>query len=203
MKRLGAILLTFTTLFTMLTFTGCKGPVTDAEAVDILIPLLEQDVELNRYVWGDGFTTREDPGEDAKATDSCKYYRVNEDAPYHSTNQLRAAIEDVYSTLLSVTICAYAFENNDESMARFCDFMQNDAVGDLQIDVTLNHPPYELKTVLYPNTATVKRSTTTIIEAEVEYSIGMDGAHEVMTIRLLKQNGKWKLDTHTWAGQVA
>lgn len=202
MKKLVAILLMLTTLFSVLTLTGCKGPIGDTEAVEILTPLLEKDVELNRYIWGDGFTTREDPGDDAKETDFCKYYRVNEDAPYHSTAELKAAILDVYSTLLSETICAYAFENNDETMARFCDFMQNNEVGDLQIDVTLNHPPYSLDAVLYPATAVVKRSTTTIIEAEVEYSIGEDGEHHTMTVRLLKQDGKWKLDTHTWAGAI-
>lgn len=200
MKRIAAVLLTLTTL--LLTFAGCKGPYNDAQAVEILTPLLERDVELNRYVWGDGFTTRDDPGEDADATDTSKYYRVNEDAPYHSVEELKKAITDLYSTLLSETICAYAFENNEDTMARFCDFIQNDEVADLQIDVTLNHPPYPLKAVLYPSTAVVKRSTTTIIEAEVEYSIGMDGERQTMTVRMLNQDNVWKLDTHTWAGAV-
>lgn len=201
MKKIAAVLLTLTTL--LLTFAGCKGPYNDAQAVEILTPLLERDAELNRYVWGDGFTTRDDPGEDANATDTSKYYRVNEDAPYHSVEELKKAITDLYSTLLSETICAYAFESNNDVMARFCDFTQNDEVADLQIDVTLNHPPYPLQAVIYPSTAVVKRSTATIIEAEVEYSIGVDGEHQIMTVRVLKQDEVWKLDTHTWAGQVA
>lgn len=200
MKRIAAVLLLLTTL--LLTFAGCKGPYTDAQAVEILTPLLERDAELNRYVWGDGFTTRDDPGEDADETETSIYYRVNEDAPYHSVEELKTAITDLYSTLLSETICAYAFESNNETMARFCDFTQDNAVADLQIDVTLNHPPYPLKAVVYPATAVVKRSTSTIIEAEVEYSIGADGEREVMTIRLLKQDDVWKLDTHTWAGAI-
>ena len=201
MKRIAAVILTLTALFTVL--TGCKGPITDAQAVEILTPLLEKDAQLNRYVWGDGFTTRDDPGEDANATETCKYYRVSAEAPYHSVAELKAAIEEVYSEQLIPSIYAYAFENNNETMARFCDFTQNDEIADLQIDVTLNHPPYQLSTVFYPATAVVKRSTATIMEVEVEYSNGEDGERQTTTLRLLKQNDVWKLDTHTWAGKVA
>ncbi|MBQ7325606.1 MAG: hypothetical protein IJW98_07670 [Clostridia bacterium] len=201
MKKIAAVILTLTALLTV--FTGCKGPITDAQAVEILTPLLEKDAQLNLYIWGDGFTTRDDPGEDSNVIETCKYYRVSEDAPYHSVAELKAAIEEVYSQQLVPSIYAYAFENNNETMARFCDFKQNDQVADLQIDVTLNHPPYELATVFYPSTAVVKRSTTTIMEVEVEFSNGEGGERQTATLRLLKQNDVWKLDTHTWAGKVA
>ncbi len=184
-------------------FSGCKGPFTDREAAEILAPLLEKDAQLNLYIWGDGFTTLKDPGADAEATDSCKYYRVNADAPYHSVADLRAAAEAIYSTQIMASVNEYAFENTDDQMARFCDFLQNDEVADLQIDVTANHPPYELKTVVYPSTAVVNRSTRTIIEADVQYSVGDSTDRQVMTVRLLYQSGTWKLDTHTWAGKVA
>lgn len=202
MKRLSAMILALITLFSLCTITGCAGPISDQQAIEILTPLLEKDVVLNQYVWGSGFSTREDPGGDIGVTTICKYHRVNEDAPYHSTAALRADIEEVYSTLLAAAICQYAFENTEDSMARFCDFIQDNKVGDLQIDVTLNHPPYELDAVMYPDTIHVKRSTTTIIEAEIEYSIGSDSARGTMIIRALLQDGKWKLDTHTWAGAI-
>lgn len=202
MKRIGSIILALTMILTAVSLTGCKGPMTDADAIAILTPLLERDAEINRYVWGDGFSTKDTPKEDEKVSDTCIYYRVNEDAPYHSTAALKADIEEVYSTLLAAAICDYAFVNTDDMMARFCDFKQDNKIGDLQIDVTLNHPAYALEAVMYPSTAVVKRSTTTIIEAELEYSIGKDGEHKTMEIRVLKQDGKWKLDTHTWAGAV-
>ena len=201
MKRIAVVFLTLTALLSL--FAGCKGPYSDAEAVEILTPLLEKDAQLNQYIWGDGFTTRDDPGEDVNATESCKYYRVSTDAPYHSVREFKAAIEAVYSMQLTPSIYAYAFENNNETMARFCDFTQNDEVADLQIDVTLNHPPYKLSSVFYPATATVKRSTATIMEVEVEFSIGEDGERQSTTLRLLKQDNVWKLDTHTWAGKIA
>ncbi|MBQ8288928.1 MAG: hypothetical protein IJX76_09225 [Clostridia bacterium] len=201
MKKIAAVLLTLTALFALL--TGCKGPYSDQDAVDILIPLLEKDAELNLYIWGDGFFTRDDPGQDVYATDTCKYYRVNEDAPYHSVAELKTAISQVYSTQMQEKIYQYAFENTAESMARFCDFKQNDAIADLQIDVTANHPPRSLTAVFYPATAVVERSTATIIEAKVEYSIGEDGERQTTTVRLLKQDDVWKLDTYTWAGEVA
>ncbi|MBQ7355276.1 MAG: hypothetical protein IJW62_07150 [Clostridia bacterium] len=201
MKRFTAAWLILVVLCTLL--VGCSGPYTDADAVEIITPLLQQDAELNRYIWGDGFSTREDPGEDANVTDNCKYYRVNEDAPYHSVDEFKAAISAVYSSQLTEEIYQYAFENNNESMARFCDFKQNGKVADLQIDVTANHPPYSLSAVFYPETAVVERSTATIIEAKVEYSIGKDGERQTTTIRVLKQDEVWKLDTHTWAGEVA
>jgi hypothetical protein len=200
-KRILSIVLTLTAVLTLL--AGCKGPITDAQAVEILTPLLEKDAELNRYIWGDGFTTRDDPGEDVNSTESCKYYRVSEDAPYHSIAEFKTAIEEVYSQQLLPAIYSYAFENNNEAMARFCDFTQNNQVADLQIDVTLNHPPYDLSAIFYPSTAVVKRSTAAIMEVEVEYSNGEKGERRTATIRLLKQNDVWKLDTHTWAGKVA
>ncbi len=199
MKKLSALLLA---LCAILAFSGCKGPMTDAQAVEILTPLLEKDAQLNRYVWGDGFSTREDPGADALATDTSKYYRVNEDAPYHSTDALKAAIAEVYSTNLQANINAYAFENNDEVMARFCDFKQDGKIADLQIDVTANHPPRTLTAIFYPSTAVVQRSTASIIEATVEYSIGKGGERQTAEVRVLKQDGVWKLDTYTWAAGV-
>lgn len=180
---------------------GCKGPYSDEDAAEILTELLEKDAALNRYVWGDGFSTLEDPAEDADDTTTV-YYRVSADAPYHSVDELKSAISELYSEELAVIINAYAFENTDKTMARFCDFYQNDEVADLQIDVTFNHPPYELNAVIYPSTAKVTRSSATIIETEVEYSNGPDGERRTMEVRLLKENDIWKLDTQTWAGSV-
>lgn len=184
-----------------LTLFGCKGPYSDSEAADILRELLERDVELNRYIWGDGFSTLEDPGEAADDT-SVVYKRVNEDAPYHSVESLRKAVNDLYAEEVALIINAYAFENTEKTMARFSDFYQNDEVADLQIDVTLNHPPYELNTVIYPSTMKVTRSSATIINAEVEYSNGPDGERRTMEVSLLKENDTWKLNSQTWAGSV-
>lgn len=201
MKRIAAVILLLTAVLSL--FSGCKGPHTDQEAVEILTELLAEDAKLNHYVWGDGFSTRTDPGADAHVTDTCKYYRVNEDAPYHSVDELKNAIAKIYSSQMQENIYKYAFENSDEAMARFCDFTQNNEVADLQIDVTANHPPHSLTAVFYPATAVVKRSTATIIEAKVEYSVGENGERQTATIRVLKQDGVWKLDTYTWAGKVA
>lgn len=184
-----------------LSLLSCQGPYSDEEAANILAELLEKDAELNRYVWGDGFSTLEDPGDAAEDT-SVVYYRVNADAPYHSVDALKAEVEALYTEEVRLIINAYAFENTEASMARFCDFYQNDEIADLQIDVTLNHPPYRLNTVIYPSTAKVTRSSATIIEAEIEYSNGADGDRRTMDVRILKENDSWKLDTQTWAGSV-
>lgn len=198
MKKLLIILCA---LILPLSLFACKGPYGDDEAAAILRELLEKDAELNRYIWGDGFGTLTDPGDDANETTTV-YYRVNADAPYHSVEALRNAVSEVYTAELCTIINAFAFDNTEKTMARFCDFYQNDAVADLQIDVTLNHPPYELKTVIYPSTVKVTRSSATIIETEVEYSNGPDGERRTMDVRLLKENDVWKLDTQTWAGSV-
>ncbi len=180
---------------------SCKGPYSDSEASELLVELLEKDAALNHYIWGDGFGTLTDPGEDAEKT-SCTYYRVNADAPYHSVEELKQAMAEIYSEELYAIVAAYAVENTENSMARFCDFYQNEQVADLQVDVTMNHPPYELNTVIYPSTAKVSRSSATIIEAEVEYTVGTNQERQTMKIRILKENGAWKLDSQTWAGAV-
>lgn len=186
---------------------SCAGPYggKESEVKDILLALIDKDIELSSYIWGDGFDTMEyDSSKEGSATPL--YVRVSDDSPYHSCRELEAAAEEVYSTDLMKIIRGYAFENNDDVMSRFCDYTGSDGLGnekaivDLQVDITKNHPPYKLVTVADISTLKVKRSTAMIIECELECTVG--SRESTMTVRLIKENGVWKIDSQNWLGGV-
>lgn len=180
-----------------------KGPIDNEEFIEIITPLLERDAELNGYIWGDAFDTAEElKDEDIKASVPV-YYAVSSSSPYKNIEELRKAAEELYSKELMIIVDQYAFENNDQVMARFCDDVDDDGkVIGLRVDVTANHTPYNLTTVVYINTATVKRSTNNMIEGEIEITSGSSGKRSTMEIRLLKEGDTWKLDTQTWISKI-
>ncbi|MBO4355309.1 MAG: hypothetical protein J5850_00455, partial [Clostridia bacterium] len=76
----------------------------------------------------------------------------------------------------------------------------SDDITDLQIDVTKNHPPYKLTTVADLSSLKVKRSTVTIIECELECTVGQRST--TMVLRLIKEDGIWKIDSQNWLAGV-
>lgn len=189
---------------------ACGGPYSgkESEVEAILRPLAEKETDLLHYLYGDGFKTMDEvSAADAEYTATAKYYRVSADAPYHSVDELKAAIREVYSKERSEEIESGLFENTG-SFSRFNDYQVTGIGGevlstDLGIDVTQNHPPRELFAVILPGTTKVLRSTAALIECEVGYTDGRTGDALTMKIRLVYENGEWRLDDSTWAGAVA
>lgn len=181
------------------TLASCAGPYKgkEADVRDMLIPLLETDVMLNGYIWGDSFEVAEEASEAEKNSSTAFYKAVSDSSPYKSCDELRSAAEKIYSKDMMKIIESFAFENNDTVMSRFCDADSGDVL--LKIDVSKNHSAYNLTAHIFTDTLVVKRSTSTIIECEVEYTAGSSGNRRTMTVRLLKEDGAWKLDSQTWA----
>lgn len=187
--------------------TACGGPYKgrEAEVEAILRPLVEKEAALLRYLYGDGFTTLDPVSEeDANYTTTAKYYRVSGDSPYHSVDALKAAIKEIYSEDRAAEISSGLFEGG---FSRFSDYqvmgIGGEVLGtDLGIDVTLNHPPMELFTVVRPSAVTVKRSTASLIECEVDYTDSRNGSKGTLLVTLIDEAGTWKLDSSTWASAV-
>ena len=186
---------------------SCAGPFggKEDEVRDIVSSLIEKDIMLTSYIWGDGFRTTD--YDVTKEDSSTAYYvRVSSDSPYHSCLELEEAAKEIYSSDLMKIIRGYAFENNDEVMSRFCDYTGSSGLGDsdditdLQIDVTKNHPPYKLTTVADLSSLKVKRSTVMIIECELECTVGQ--RNTTMMLRLIKEDGIWKIDSQNWLAGV-
>lgn len=205
MKRLIPIILVLVAVL----LTACGGPYRgkESEVEAILRPLAEKETELLCYLYGDGFKTMDKvSAEDAAYTATAKYYRVSADAPYHSVDELKAAIRKVYSSDRAEEIESGLFENTG-SFSRFNDYQVTGIGGevlssDLGIDVTQNHPPRELFAVILPSTVKVLRSTAALIECEIGYTDGRTGKDDTMKIRLVHEGGQWLLDDSTWAGAV-
>ena len=193
-----------------LLLTACTGPYKgrESEVEEILRPLMEKEVALLRYLYGDGFKTMDEvSAEDANYTTTAKYYRVSEESPYHSVDELKAAIREVYTEDRAGEIESGLFENTG-AFSRFNDYnilnVAGEVVGtDLGIDVTQNHPAMALTAEVRLSTVKVTRSTETIIECEIDYTDGRGGSVETMRITLISEKGEWKMDDSSWAGSVA
>lgn len=189
-------------LIAALTLAGCGGPYSgrENEVRDILLPLLEKDVVLNSYIWGEGFAVSGEIYPKDESSTTAVYYTVSADSPYKSCKELRDAAKEIYSQDMMKIIEAYAFENNDNVMSRFCDATEGNVL--LKIDVSQNHKPYRLTAKVFPDTLKVTRSTQTIIECEIEYVAGSSQTRRTMKIKLLSEGSVWKLDSQTWAVEI-
>lgn len=181
---------------------SCGGPYSgkEGEVREILLPLLEKDALLNSYIWGDAFEVGEEVSTVEKNSLTALYKYVADDSPYKSCDELRDAAEEIYSEDMMAIISAFAFDNNDTVMSRFCDGDTGDVR--LKIDVSQNHGSYRLTAHLFTDTLKVTRSTATIIECEVEFIAGDSDSRRSMTVKLIKENDVWKLDSQTWAKSV-
>lgn len=196
------------TLAAFLLFSACTGPYggKSTEVADILRPILDREIPLLGYLYGDSFTTLSTVSEeDREYATTAVYYRVSEDSPYHSVAELTDEVSAVYTESRATAIQSGLFENTENSFSRFCDYTgysdmaETVEITDLQIDVTKNSPIYQFTAVIDLSTLKVKRSTATIIECTVGYTDERTGRTDDMTLKLLYENDQWKLDTQTWA----
>ena len=204
MKRIVTIILAAVMAMSM--FGSCalfKGPISDAEAAEILGKLLPEAAILNTYIWGDAIKPGKAVDEEDEDSSVSVYYTVSPDCPYHNTDDFMDDVVKYYSEEMTKIISQYAFENSDITRARFCNLYDDKMnVIDMQVDVTGNHAPFELTAVALPETAKVKRSTETIIEATLTTLVGEDRNENELTIRLLYENDRWRIDSYNWIAAV-
>lgn len=195
-------------LTVLLLLPACGGPYGDkpTEVADLLRPILDREIPLLGYLYGDSFTTLSEVSQkDRDYTTTAVYYRVSADAPYHSVAELMGEVSAVYSANRTAAIRSGLFENSENAFSRFCDFTgytdmaETVEFTDLQIDVTKNSPIYQFTAVIDLSTLKVKRSTSTIIECTVEYADERTGRTDEMTLKLLYEDGCWKLDSQSFA----
>ena len=184
-----------------LSAVGCKGPVTDSEAKEILKDLLAKETELTSYVYGDAFELADKAEFDAHKNDGTFYYaKVSKDSPYTTKEELKNALEAVYtqSVMEEVNVFAFTGTNETEGYTVIPRFYQAPKEDRLSIDVT-SYGIYNLTSVIILDTITVKRSTASMMEVAVKYRPDTDKPEREMEIKAIKVDGTWKLDTRTWA----
>ena len=184
-----------------LPLSACKGPISDTELQEILSALLPKDAELNGYIWGDAFTTAAPDSSEGVEDSRTPIYEAVSNSPYGSVEAFKADIESVYTEEICTIIFEYAFENSDSGMSRFCDDVDDEGktVG-IRMDVTNNHEPYKLTTTAYISSARVKRSTSTMMDAEIDvtYLRESGAVSDTIVINLLNVEGVWKINSQTW-----
>lgn len=200
MKRIVVLILVLAAVVS--TLSSCslfKGPISDEQAAQILDELLPEVARLNAYIWGDAVKPGKSVSEDDESSSVAVYYPVSSDCPYHNTDEFMDDIVKYYSADMCAIISQYAFENSDSLRSRFCNlYDDNMKVIDMQVDVTKNHTPFDLTAVALPHTAKVKRSTETIIEATLTTLVGEDKKENELTVRLLYENDRWRIDSYNW-----
>lgn len=197
MKRILAILLSAILLLSLVfSFTAC-GPYSDAQANAILNELLTREADLNRYVYGDAFKTREDPGDDVDSPYQ-KYYKVAEDSKYLTLSSLMSEVDALIVSTSREEIYDYAFEGYEDENMSYPPRFAESADGVLEINVA-DHM-YSPRTVALLGSAKVKRANETHIKANITvYRFDSEGnpikATKTVDIRI--ENGEWKLVSQT------
>ena len=174
----------------MLFLASCGGGVSDAEARGILSELIPKAEYFNDVFWGAGLPAEEGAVFDETKTAVRQYYNVSDDCPYQTIAELRAAAAEVYSREYMAIISETAFEGTDEFFPRY-----DEVDGVLRVDIA--NKGYNLRTKLYPERANVIRSGLNLLEVSIPCDF--DGQpSEDYTVLLVREGGKWLLDSPTY-----
>lgn len=188
----------------MASFCACKGPITDDEARDIAKELIEKEITLTSYVYGDAFALSNPAEYDQHKNDTSFYYaKVSEKSPYTTKKQLEDAIDEIYTKKVAQEIKEFAFIGapGADGVTIIARFYQSPEEDRLKIDVT-TYGIYDLTAVVLLDTLTVKRSTRSMMEVTVSYRAGSSETLREMKIMIRKENDTWKLDTRTWSAGI-
>lgn len=197
MKR---ILLCILVMLTLCSLVSCNT-YTDAEANEIIDDLLIREAELNSYIYGNAFQTKENPGDDVNA-DTQRYYEVREDSKFLTIASLKKAVDDLIVSTSRDGIYGYAFDGTtDEYGSRPPRFKENSTSKNIDINVADND--YKLTTVALLGSAKVMRSNKSHIRAEITvYRYKSDGSFTKATkeVEIRLEDGVWKLIDQTMIG---
>ena len=197
MKR---ILLCILALLMLSSLVSCSA-YTDAEANKIIDDLLLREAELNSYIYGNAYKTKEDPGDDVNAGTQ-RYYEVTEDSKFLTLTSLKAAVDALIVSTSREGIYGYAFDGtSDEFGSRPPRFKENAVSKNIDINVADND--YKLTTVALLGSAKVTRSNKTHIRAEITvYRYKSDGSFVEGTkeVEIRIEDGVWKLIDQTMIG---
>ena len=123
--------------------------------------------------------------------ESAHYAPVSPKYKYQTRADLEKLIFSVHTKDYGGELCEYAFEGNDDIMARFTEYE-----GKLRMDVTKE--PLNVVDEIFIDTARVLRGTAFACEVEVEYTMEGESTRYVMVIQMAKEDGKWLFDGPTY-----
>ncbi|MBQ8510130.1 MAG: hypothetical protein IJ493_09525 [Clostridia bacterium] len=159
---------------------SCGGSVNDDELLSALEELAPKAHELYVIIYGDA-TPHDD-------TESGSYYKVSEDAVYHSINEMKAAMLEVFSPSYAQVLYNTAFNNAsiDDGTMIYAKFIEKE--DGLYVNPSATEGFASPRTFNLTGASVVKKNpykATISIPTE-------DGSHEVT---MQKVNGVWLIDT--------
>ena len=191
-----------------------QQPIDDAELQARMAELIPKAAELNEIIWGKGLPVDPEAEPLLETVTGAQYRPVAPDAAYKSTDELRAAIAEVYSDAYIRSAINYtAFEGSEgaddgyELYPRYSDMRlvsEDDVVTDiLGIDITGRG--FELKAVLDPSDVRFERR---ILEwnglwwqselITVSLTEEFNGSTSRRELNLRIEAGVWLLDDPTY-----
>lgn len=193
MKKITVIILSVLMLSSFLVSCGDVG-YTEEELFDTAKGLIEASYEINEIYFGEGL-----PAKDQTSISSALYAPVTDDCPYHSTSELKAAAQKVYTEDYCTILFKRGFEGTSlESeakvvYARFID----DFDGSLTVRRDIGETA--LKVGRTYDFSTMKAEKMKKDEAVVTVTSLVDGKEDVsVTVTLKLESAGWRLDTPTY-----
>lgn len=177
----------------LLSLVSCTGSaaITDDEAKGILEELLPKAEQINDIIWGQGLPV--EPGQDGilNTVTAAQYRTVAKDSPYQSTEELKAAIAEVYSdAYIKSSIDYICFEGAGAELESaetdlYPRYKDNDD-GVLIVDIT--NKGFELTTEYDISSVKVVSASGKKQTLEVDSNIGK------VKLVIVDQNGEWRFD---------
>lgn len=189
-----AVLLIITAIVGVLHYKWSRT-ITDAEAREVLEELVPKSKEINEIIWGAGLPV--EPGQDPalNTITAAQYRSVAKDCPYRTTEELKAAIAEVYSgSYIKNAINYICFDGADDALENteaqmYPRYKDNDR-GELIIDIT--NKGFALTTEIDVSTVKVVSAWRNKQNLEVESNIG------TIKLAIVKQGSVWRLDSPTY-----
>lgn len=189
-------------------------PIADAELVLRMEELIPAAEELNEIIWGKGLPTADPDAAPLATVTGAQYRTVSPDAPYQSTEELRAAIAAVYSSAYMESAINYAMfdgaegaKDGYELYPRYADKkdLREDGTTAPVLAVDITNHGFELSAKLDPSSVKFVRrilmwngiwweSDLITVSITEDYK----GEFSTREINLRLEDGVWLLDDPTY-----
>ena len=189
-------------------------PVSDSELLARMEELIPAAEEVNEIIWGRGLPTKDPDAAPLETVTGAQYRTVSSELPYSSTDDLRAAIGAVYSSVYMQSAINYAMFDGAEGAKegyelypRYADKKELDEEGNavpvLAVDIT--NKGFELSSKLDPKSVKFVgrvlmwnglwwESVLITVSLDEDYS----GQKSMRELNLRLENGVWLLDDPTY-----
>lgn len=191
-------------IFIVLSLTACGSPPEADEIRPVAEALIEASYEINDIFFGEGLPAIERDSEFAIENhvyymdEEGNYDYIAEDCPYQTTDQIKAAAEQVYSadylaSLYETMFVGVADEHAGMLYARYLDTDEGLKKSNIHASMIEAKRVYD-----YDSMTIVKPSNNRFVN--VEFDTHLEGESEIMRVRLtlVKEENGWRLDSPTY-----